>query len=74
MLAAVWPEVGMCTYMFLEHARFLAADAALFADVLALAATSDIDIVFVRLETTGYDLKIQEPEIFAVSSMRRETK
>lgn len=46
-LADVRPDVGVRPDVFLQHAGLLAADAALLADVLPPAATTDVNVVLV---------------------------
>lgn len=46
-LADVRPDVGVRSDVFLQHAGFLAADAALLADVLPPAATTNVNVVLI---------------------------
>lgn len=48
-LADVGPHVGVRADVFLQHAGFLAANAALLADVFAPTAPAHVHIVFVGL-------------------------
>lgn len=45
--ARVWPQIGMCANVLLQHRGLLTPDAALFADVLSTATTAYIRVVFV---------------------------
>lgn len=49
VLANVWTEIGVCSDVLFQHAGLLAADAALPTYVLSPAATSHVDVLFIRL-------------------------
>lgn len=46
-LADVRPDIGVRADVFLQHAGFLAADAAFLADVFPSTATANVNIVLV---------------------------
>ncbi len=50
-LADIRPDVGMRSDVFLQHAGFLAADAALLADVFPSTATTNVNVVLIGFVT-----------------------
>lgn len=52
MFANIWTDICVRSDVLFQHARLLAADATLSTYVLAPAAASHINILFVGLEPT----------------------
>lgn len=46
-LADIWPDIGVCADMFLQHAWLLTTNSTLFTDVLPSSSSPHVNIVFI---------------------------